>query len=88
MIKYTENIFIILFDFVHMLENTRILRFFFFLFKGTEAAAATVVRLIKRRRVASEIQPIEFKADRPFIFMIRELNEDITLFSGKFLSSI
>ncbi len=62
------------------------MRFLFLFFQGTEAAAVTVVRLTKRRRIASEIQPIEFKVDRPFLFMIRECHENITLFSGKFLS--
>ncbi|CAF4767897.1 unnamed protein product [Rotaria sp. Silwood1] len=54
---------------------------------GSEAAAVTALRLTKRRRIASDIKPIEFKVDRPFLFMIRELKENITLFSGKFSSS-
>ncbi|CAF4459608.1 unnamed protein product [Rotaria socialis] len=54
--------------------------------KGTEAAAATAIRLTKRRRLASAIKSVEFKVDRPFIFMIRESHNNITFFSGKFLS--
>jgi len=30
--------------------------------------------------------PIEFKADCPFLFYIREIRQDFTLFSGKFFS--
>jgi serine protease inhibitor len=43
--------------------------------------------LKRRKRKASEIQPIEFKVDRPFLFMIRECHQNITLFSGRFLST-
>ncbi|CAF4157144.1 unnamed protein product, partial [Rotaria sp. Silwood2] len=84
---------------------------------GSEAAAVTAVRLTKRRRIASDIKPIEFKvdrseaaaatavvmnrcfssmapkpspiefkADRPFLFFIRESQQNIVLFSGKFVS--
>ena len=32
-------------------------------------------------------QPVEFKADRPFLFYIREARQNITLFGGKFHTS-
>ncbi|CAF1587505.1 unnamed protein product [Rotaria sp. Silwood1] len=53
--------------------------------RGSEAAAATAVimdRCCAPRR--QEKQPIEFKADRPFLFFIRESRQNIVLFSGKF----
>jgi serine protease inhibitor len=72
--------------FIRWLEREILLRVFFLFVQGSEAAAATAVRKTKARRVAREIEPVEFKADRPFIFMIRERHENITLFYGKFLS--
>jgi serine protease inhibitor len=30
--------------------------------------------------------PVEFKADRPFLFYIRETRQNLTLFTGKFLT--
>ncbi|CAF4920120.1 unnamed protein product [Rotaria sp. Silwood1] len=54
---------------------------------GSEAAAATAI--IMTRCCAfreQEEQPIEFKADRPFLFFIRESRKNIVLFSGKFAS--
>jgi serpin B len=55
---------------------------------GTEAAAAGIVTM---QRVgcglgAKKPSPIEFKADRPFLFFIREMQRDIILFSGKLVS--
>jgi serine protease inhibitor len=34
----------------------------------------------------SKSSPVEFKADRPFLFFIRERQENIILFSGRFVS--
>ncbi|CAF4959550.1 unnamed protein product [Rotaria sp. Silwood1] len=54
---------------------------------SSEAAAATAV--IMDRCCAfrpQKEQPIEFKADRPFLFFIRESRQNIVLFSGKFAS--
>ena len=53
---------------------------------GSEAAAATAVIMTRCMAVAAPRQPIEFKADRPFLFSIRETQKNVVLFSGKFLS--
>jgi serpin B len=47
--------------------------------KGTEAAAATVV--IMRRNGGSH-KTIEFKADHPFLFMIKDNATEQILFMG------
>ena len=46
--------------------------------KGTEAAAATFAAF--GLKILSG--PIEFKCDRPFMFLIRDKQTDVTLFSG------
>ncbi|CAF2840020.1 unnamed protein product [Rotaria sp. Silwood2] len=54
---------------------------------GSEAAAATaVVMLCGCSGMFEEEQPIEFKADRPFLFFIRESRQNIVLFNGKYVS--
>jgi serpin B len=55
---------------------------------GTEAAAATAVimELCGCAFGVEKPEPIEFKADRPFLFFIREVNRNLVLFSGKFVS--
>ncbi|CAF1107851.1 unnamed protein product [Rotaria sp. Silwood1] len=54
---------------------------------GSEAAAATAVSMVYGcSLIHEEEQPIEFKADRPFLFFIRESRQNIVLFSGKFVS--
>ncbi|UJR12157.1 hypothetical protein I4U23_016334 [Adineta vaga] len=53
---------------------------------GTEAAAATAITAelcCARRR---QPQPILFRADRPFLFYIREVRQNLTLFTGKLLT--
>ncbi|CAF1250574.1 unnamed protein product [Rotaria sordida] len=54
---------------------------------GTEATAAGVVML---RRYGSAFNSrstqIEFKANRPFLFFIHEIQHNVVLFSGKFVS--
>lgn len=49
---------------------------------GTEAAAATAVMMT---RLAMQPRPpqVEFVADRPFLFLIREVATGVILFSGK-----
>ncbi|CAF5067056.1 unnamed protein product, partial [Rotaria sp. Silwood1] len=54
----------------------------------SEAAAATAVIMTRCCAFIQEKEePIEFKADRPFLFFIRESRQNIVLFSGKFVSS-
>jgi len=44
--------------------------------EGTEAAAATFSAFV------AKLAPNEFKCDRPFMFLIRDKQTDVTLFSG------
>ncbi|CAF1065168.1 unnamed protein product [Rotaria sordida] len=52
----------------------------------SEAAAATAVSSSITASVHQPPHPIEFKADRPFLFFIRESQQNIVLFSGRFIS--
>ncbi|CAF1091871.1 unnamed protein product [Rotaria sordida] len=54
--------------------------------QGSEAAAATAVIIGIYASINPPPQPIEFKADRPFLFFIRESRQNIVLFSGRFIS--
>jgi serpin B len=47
--------------------------------EGTEAAAATAVVM---ELTAAPAEPIEVKVDRPFVFLIRDLETDAILFLG------
>ena len=49
---------------------------------GTEAAAATYVGM---KSMAMPQKPIEFKADRPFVFLIRDNVTGVNLFIGRFM---
>ena len=53
-------------------------------FIGTEAAAATAVLGVAKGIGQRKPQPILFRADRPFLFYIREVRQNLTLFTGKF----
>ncbi|MBN1386841.1 MAG: serpin family protein [Bacteroidales bacterium] len=48
--------------------------------EGTEAAAATIVEL---RETAGPTQPIFFRADKPFLYLIKENSTGAILFMGK-----
>ncbi|CAF5224311.1 unnamed protein product, partial [Rotaria magnacalcarata] len=53
----------------------------------SEAAAATAVIMMRCcASISPKPSPIEFKADRPFLFYIRETRQNLTLFTGKFLT--
>ncbi|CAF1312657.1 unnamed protein product [Rotaria sordida] len=54
--------------------------------QGSEAAAVTAVIVTHHAPSLPPPQPIEFKADRPFLFFIRESRQNIVLFSGRFIS--
>lgn len=49
--------------------------------KGTEAAAATAV--VMPRAGAAPAKPLEFKADRPFLYFIRDTASGLVLFMGR-----
>ena len=49
--------------------------------KGTEAAAATAV-VMKMMAVFPPKNPVEFKADHPFMFLLMDRNTKTILFSG------
>lgn len=49
--------------------------------KGTEAAAATAVTM--RATAAPMDEPVEFKADRPFVFVIHDVDLKTILFVGR-----
>lgn len=54
---------------------------------GTEAAAATAIDVVSIKSAPSrKPTPIEFKANRPFLFFIREVEHDLILFSGKLIA--
>jgi serpin B len=52
--------------------------------EGTEAAAATAIVLEKKDAGDDKRpQPKEFRADHPFLFLIRDLRSDAILFMGR-----
>jgi len=52
--------------------------------EGTEAAAATAVIMTKTSIAPEKDDPIEFKADRPFIYIIRDNLTEAILFIGRY----
>ena len=55
--------------------------------KGTEAAAATAVVMAVPRSLPKDVPFIpEFKADRPFVFLIREKSTGSVLFLGRMMT--
>ncbi|CAF1268616.1 unnamed protein product [Rotaria sp. Silwood1] len=53
--------------------------------KRSEAAADAAAILICHEQINPPQQPIEFKPDHPFLFLIRESRQNIVLFSGRFI---
>jgi serpin B len=51
--------------------------------EGTEAAAATVVGMSATVAMVAVPQPIEFRADHPFIFVLRQNSTGAILFIGR-----
>ncbi|CAF3794902.1 unnamed protein product [Rotaria sp. Silwood1] len=51
----------------------------------SEAAADAAAILICHEQINPPQQPIEFKPDHPFLFLIRESRQNIVLFSGRFI---
>lgn len=50
---------------------------------GTEAAAVTAI-IMKVTSIMNPADPIKFKADNPFIYVIRENNTGEILFAGEY----
>ncbi|CAF3812279.1 unnamed protein product [Rotaria sp. Silwood1] len=53
--------------------------------KRSEAAADTASIIICHEQINPPPQPIGFKPDHPFLFLIRESRQNIVLFSGRFI---
>lgn len=51
--------------------------------KGTEAAAATAAVMSRARAVLHQPQLVEFRADHPFLFFIRDQDSGMILFCGR-----
>jgi serpin B len=51
--------------------------------KGTEAAAATAVVMARAGAAAPSKPPAEFKADHPFLFVLRQVKSGAILFMGR-----
>lgn len=49
---------------------------------GTEAAAVTEITMVKSTAMATKTKTIYFRADRPFLFVIRDVQSDVELFTG------
>ena len=54
--------------------------------KGTEAAAVTFIGFVYTAYIPEEPQPVDFFADRPFLFVIRENSTGAVLFIGQKVS--
>jgi serpin B len=54
--------------------------------EGTEAAAATAVAVETRAAVAK--RPPEFRADHPFLFLIRDTRSGAVLFLGRLVNPV
>ena len=51
--------------------------------EGTEAAAATAIMM---RKTAFNIEEVDFKVDRPFIYLIRDMDTNCIYFIGKIIN--
>ncbi len=51
--------------------------------QGTEAAAATAVVMVRKSAVFTDLENVEFNADRPFMFILTENQNKSILFMGK-----
>jgi serpin B len=53
--------------------------------EGTEAAAATAMVMPTRAAIAPDAPPPVFRADHPFLFLIRDRRTGLVLFLGRLL---
>src|SRR5439155_1154060 len=51
--------------------------------RGTEAAAATAILMIRRAVNGHDEGPVSFRADRPFLFLVRDTGTGTVLFLGR-----
>ena len=51
--------------------------------EGTEAAAATAIAMMKSAMVRPAEEAVEFRADHPFVFLIRDQRTESILFFGR-----
>lgn len=56
--------------------------------EGTEAAAATGVIVATRSAAVAPVKPIVFRADRPFLFLIRDVKHGTVLFMGRYVGPV
>jgi len=54
--------------------------------EGTEAAAATAVALRSAAELSRPEEPVEFRADHPFVFLIRDNRTQAVLFLGRLVN--
>jgi serpin B len=54
--------------------------------EGTEAAAATGVAMRATAAISSPEEPVEFRADHPFVFLIRDNRSQSILFLGRLVN--
>ena len=54
--------------------------------EGTRAAAATVIEMETTSAMIEEVEVLEFIADQPFYFVIRDRNSGVILFMGMVFS--
>jgi serpin B len=54
--------------------------------EGTEAAAASGVAMRATAAIASPEEPVEFRADHPFVFVIRDNRSQSILFLGRLMN--